>query len=390
MYLRARNGISYLPQEASVFRKLSVEANIMAILETRPGAGLLLHELGKGSAQIDAIVEIVLRVRPDVLLLTKFDRDPEGRALAAFAGRLGAGLGGLAGLDFPHLYQGPVNSGVPSGRDLDGDGARRGPRDAHGYGRFPGQFAMALLSRFPVERAAARSFNRFRWAALPGADRPVDPDGTPHHPDAVWRDLRLSSVGHWDVPVALPGEARLHLLAAHPTPPAFDGPEDLNGRRNAGEIRLLTGLIDGAGWVVDDDGRAGGLAPGAPFVFAGDLNADPHDGEARRGAIRALLAHPRVQDPRPASAGGAEAAAQGGANAAHEGPPALDTADWRDRPGPGNLRVDYVLPSAGLEVTGAGVFWPPEGHPLARLVRGGREPASSNHRLVWVDVAIPE
>src|SRR5438046_5563646 len=36
MYLRAKNGISYLPQEASVFRKLTVEANIMAILETLP------------------------------------------------------------------------------------------------------------------------------------------------------------------------------------------------------------------------------------------------------------------------------------------------------------------------------------------------------------------
>lgn len=34
MYLRARNGISYLPQEPSVFRKLSVESNILAILET--------------------------------------------------------------------------------------------------------------------------------------------------------------------------------------------------------------------------------------------------------------------------------------------------------------------------------------------------------------------
>src|SRR4030095_9798872 len=36
MYLRAKNSISYLPQEASVFRKLTVEANIMAILETLP------------------------------------------------------------------------------------------------------------------------------------------------------------------------------------------------------------------------------------------------------------------------------------------------------------------------------------------------------------------
>jgi lipopolysaccharide export system ATP-binding protein len=35
MYLRARSGISYLPQEASVFRKLSVEQNLLAILETQ-------------------------------------------------------------------------------------------------------------------------------------------------------------------------------------------------------------------------------------------------------------------------------------------------------------------------------------------------------------------
>ena len=34
MYQRARRGISYLPQEASVFRKLSVEENLLAILET--------------------------------------------------------------------------------------------------------------------------------------------------------------------------------------------------------------------------------------------------------------------------------------------------------------------------------------------------------------------
>src|SRR5262249_4174706 len=36
MYRRARRGISYLPQEASVFRKLSVEDNLMAILQTLP------------------------------------------------------------------------------------------------------------------------------------------------------------------------------------------------------------------------------------------------------------------------------------------------------------------------------------------------------------------
>jgi lipopolysaccharide export system ATP-binding protein len=54
MYQRARAGIGYLPQEASVFRKLSAEDNVLAILETRGGkaagqharARELLHELG--------------------------------------------------------------------------------------------------------------------------------------------------------------------------------------------------------------------------------------------------------------------------------------------------------------------------------------------------------
>jgi lipopolysaccharide export system ATP-binding protein len=54
MYLRARKGIGYLPQEASIFRGLTVEQNIMAILETLDldGAGRrarlreLLAELG--------------------------------------------------------------------------------------------------------------------------------------------------------------------------------------------------------------------------------------------------------------------------------------------------------------------------------------------------------
>ncbi|MGB9333797.1 MAG: LPS export ABC transporter ATP-binding protein [Candidatus Acidiferrales bacterium] len=36
MYLRARSGISYLPQEPSVFRKLTAEENLMAVLETLP------------------------------------------------------------------------------------------------------------------------------------------------------------------------------------------------------------------------------------------------------------------------------------------------------------------------------------------------------------------
>jgi lipopolysaccharide export system ATP-binding protein len=54
MYLRARRGVGYLPQETSVFKKLTVQQNIMAILETlsiskleqKKRADMLLDELG--------------------------------------------------------------------------------------------------------------------------------------------------------------------------------------------------------------------------------------------------------------------------------------------------------------------------------------------------------
>ncbi|MEM0924157.1 MAG: endonuclease/exonuclease/phosphatase family protein, partial [Pseudomonadota bacterium] len=268
--------------------------------------------------------------------------------------------------------------------DLDGDGMKLGPRDAFGFGRFPGQYGMAVLSRFPI--GESRSYRLFRWADLPGALRPMHLDGEPFHAEEIWRDLRLSSKSHWDLTVALPDGRDLHLLVAHPTPPVFDGPEDLNGRRNADEIRLLAAMLDGAQWLLDDTGKQA-LAP-EHAVVAGDLNADPVDGEGRKEGINALLSHPRLQDPEPRSPGAAEAgAAQGGGNRGQQGDPALDTADWRDRDGPGNMRVDYLLPTRSLTVVGAGVFWPEAGDKRVRLVKGGFPPASSDHRLVWLDIA---
>lgn len=51
MYLRARHGISYLPQEPSIFRKLSVEENILAVLETLP------LEPGERRARLEELIE---------------------------------------------------------------------------------------------------------------------------------------------------------------------------------------------------------------------------------------------------------------------------------------------------------------------------------------------
>jgi len=354
----------------------------------RPGAGVLLKDIRDRAADIQAAARVILDVRPDVLLLNSFDRDPEGRALAAFIALLKAGAGNDPGVDYRYAYQGPVNTGHPSGHDLDGDGNASGPGDALGYGAFPGQYGMALLSRFPLETGAMRSYRMFRRSRLPGADRPVSADGIPVHVNKIWRTLRLSSKSHWDIPLRLPTGQRVRLLAAHPTPPVFDGPEDLNGRRNSDEIRLLGAMIDGPAWLTDDKGCPVPGDQAGPFIILGTLNADPWDGEAKGKGISRLLTHPRVQDPHPVSRGAAEAARQSaGVNRHQRGPAAEDTVDWPDRPpGPGNLRVDYVLPSREFTIVRSGVFWPTRGQ--AGATPGSRAALVFANRMVWVDLRL--
>lgn len=362
----------------------------------------------KQDAEVRNVAEILQRQRPDVVLLNELDHDPDGVALRRFQDVfLSQGQNGAAPIRYPYAVAFASNTGVPSGHDLNNDGAvgtsgRAGGDDSFGYGEFPGQYAFALLSMHPIDTEAIRTFQLFRWADMPGARLPDDPSTAApadwYSPEEL-EVLRLSSKNHADVPIEVAGRT-VHVLASHPTPPVFDGPEDRNGTRNADEIRFWADYVSAgqrSRYIYDDDGVHGGLAPGAAFVVMGDLNADPaNDGDGIDGAAEQITLHPKVRDPLPASDGARVAAdEQGGANAGHEGDPALDTADFADFPGSsGNLRVDYVLPSRPLRVLDAGVFWPRREDPLWRLTGAYDRQwtngfPSSDHRLVWVDVAVP-
>lgn len=347
-------------------------------------SGGLIERLARGDAGARKIAAVLQRVRPDLVLLNEFDYDADGRAADLFQRDYleTAQPGGGAPLRYPYRYLAPVNTGVASGFDLDRDGARDGPGDAWGFGRHPGQYGMLVLSRYPIDAAAVRGFQRFKWQDLPGALAPIDPDsGEPWYADQVWAQFPLSSKSHWDVPVDTP-LGRLHFLASHPTPPVFDGPEDRNGRRNHDEIRFWAEYVSGEprDWLYDDAGQHGGLSAEARFVIAGDLNADPADGDSIDDAVLQLLEHPRVlRYPTPGSEGAALAAERdGGANLEHRGSPAHDTGNFGPRVG--NLRIDYVLPSVGFTVTDSGVFWPKPGEPGADWLD------ASDHRMVWVDL----
>lgn len=310
----------------------------------RGEAGALIAELEAGSPQIDAVARVIGHADPDILLVNELDYDSDGRALALFRQRLSD-----AGIDYAYAYSAPVNTGLPTGLDLTGDGTDYGPEDAQGWGVFPGQFGMAILSRVPILANEARTYRRVLWADMPGNLYPAG-----YYPEAARGLLRLSSKSHWDIPVRI-GDKTVHLLASHPTPPVFDGPEDRNGRRNADEILFWRDYIDGKSWMVSDQGTPGGLKD-APFVILGDLNNDPERGDGRHTAIRALLDHPEVS------------------RTGETGP----TATWKET---GPLRVDYALPSRGLKPKDPGVL-SPEAHPELREAIL----AASDHWLVYIDV----
>ncbi|WP_414579155.1 phytase [Anabaena sp. CCY 9402-a] len=362
----------------------------------RNAEGQLVTDLSTpDNVQAKAIAEIIQRNNPDVLLINEFDYvagNPLEPVQLFQQNYLSVSQNGATPVNYLYIYIAPSNTGIASGFDLDNNGSVGGGNDAFGFGIFPGQFGMLLLSKYPIDTANIRTFQNFLWKDMPDSLLPTiktpDADTSWYSPEEQ-AILRLSSKSHWDIPIQVNGET-IHVLASHPTPPVFDGAEDRNGKRNHDEIRFWADYIttDKGGYIYDDAGNTGGLAAGSSFVIMGDQNADPFDGDSFDNAILQLLQNPNINTNSIPTSPGApqQAALQGGANANHQGNPYFDTADFADGT-PGNLRADYVLPSADLQITNSAVFWPVNTDPEFAAVGTFPFP-SSDHRLVWVDVEV--
>lgn len=363
------------------------------------------------------LAEVIQRIRPTIILLNEIAYD------AAPAGKDGKGAEGLNGQRFAdaflarpqttdlaplkyRAFMAPSNTGLFSGMDLDRDGrvvneyptppgakpdgtpgeqtegGRAFGGDCFGFGTYPGQYAMALLvdERLVIDAEHVRTFQLFPWDYMPGAFMPAGADGKDWYPAAVKEKVRLSSKSMWDVPVTLPNGAQLHVLCSHPTPPAFDGPEQRNRRRNHDEIRLLRDYIDNQPYLVDDKGLEGGmimrkegpqLDVTIPFVILGDLNADPKDGDGFKSPITNLLFKSRHVN----------SAVTPKSDVKVEGLDPWDTAGFR-------LRVDYVLPGKSVKVLNSGVWR--EAPVVGAAPGSGKAPAfPSDHYPVWMELEVP-
>ena len=351
----------------------------------RKTEGKLKADLAKGKMlNPRRIAEIIQRVRPDVLLLNEFDYDAGGESIAHFADKfLGVSQNGQTPIKYEFVCHQTVNTGVDSGKDLNGDGKLKTGNDAFGFGVFPGQYGMVVLSQHKIDTENVRTFQNFLWKDMPGCLWPIRPaTKEPYYNDDIKEIFRLSSKSHWDVPVIV-GEKTIHFLVAHPTPPVFDEEEDRNGKRNHDEIRLFADYVTPgkSDYIYDDKGNKGGLPDGAHFVIAGDMNADEADGDSADNAAELLTKHALINhEMTPRSDGGPHySKEQGGVNDEHKGDPAYDTSDFNDRSS-GNMHIDYCLPSKTLSIKKSGIFWPKPDQSGADLVK------ATDHRLTWVDV----
>lgn len=324
----------------------------------------LTKELTKGrSRQIRVVAETIAKAAPDILLLQEVDLNPANDNLDLFYSKFLRPM--LKSALYPHRMHFESNTGEETAYDLDKDGKKGGPGDAQGYGFHHGQYAFALLSQFPIAQDEVRSYRKFLWRDLPKNHVAEIREGSSlwYSPE-VQDVLRLSSKNHVLVPVQLPSTV-LWLLASHPTPPVFDGSEDRNGWRNFDEIRLLTTLINGMNpRLISDEKRRPIDLSKVHFTVLGDLNADPIAGDGHREAISELLNHPRLHS---------------GVATGQYVPRLHDSSGRSDLTSEFGLRVDYVLPSAGIEVMRTGICKTP--------YIGERR--ASDHHLVWVDVKMP-
>jgi hypothetical protein len=336
---------------------------------------VLIERLQNDERQIKNIAEIIQSTRPDIILLNEFDyiQDPlQGVELFIKNYLNVAQHASVEAIDYTYYYYAPVNTGKPSPFDLTGDGEATGTEgDAWGFGYFEGHYGMMLLSRYPIDTANVRTFQNFKWKDMPKALRPIIPStGAFFYNDEIWSQFPLSSKSHWDVPVIVNG-VKLHILASHPTPPVFDGPEDRNGTRNNDEVRFWLDYVtpNAGSYIYDDEGVYGGIAPQSRFVIAGDLNASSTEGNSLKQAIGALLGSTLVNDNDAPMSLGADLHQQDNILSKYH------TASW-------GMRADYVLPSSyGIAVLDSGVFWPTEDDETYRLIKD--RSTSSDHRLVW-------
>ncbi|MDO6727979.1 endonuclease/exonuclease/phosphatase family protein [Cognatishimia sp. 1_MG-2023] len=297
----------------------------------------MLRDILRKDPEPMAVAKQIADAAPDIIVLQNIDFDSQNHGLSG----LRELINNQGGPSYPHLFAPRPNTGIPTGIDIDGDGISNGPRDAHGYGTFPGQRGIAILSQHPIATAGVQSFSNILWQNAAAAAPDVIPAPEMLSIDA--RDtFRLSSTAHVAIPFSINGSL-LTILTHHATPPMFDGPEDRNGFRNAAENLF---------WLAYLNGTFTEALPQS-YILAALTNIDPNKGQGHRSAMQSILQSQQFREPLVTVP-----------------PTNRVTVQWNETQS-SSMRVSYLLPSPNITVKATG------NRPM---------PSASRHHLIWIDI----
>lgn len=244
---------------ASSGQQMRVATFDVGLSGENPGE-LAANLAGGQEARAVQVATAIQRSGADVVLLTGIDADES--AVRTFNDEYlkQAQADGRAS-DYPYRYVGPTNKGVPSGADLDEDKIIGGPADAWGYGQFPGQGSMVLLSKHPIDRDNIQTITDQRWAELPGSRISEAGLGA-----TVAEAMPLMESGLWDIPLTVAGQ-QIRVIAVQ----ANQDPEETRyaAPRHSDQLTAIGDWLAAEPYIRDDADAA--PARSVAYVVLGEL-----------------------------------------------------------------------------------------------------------------------
>lgn len=225
----------------------------------QPGA-LAADLAGGGNLNAERVAKSIQQADADIVLLTGFDAD-ETAARTLNDEYLLHPQDDERAVDYPYVYAGPSNKGAPSGADLDKDKVVGGPGDAWGYGDFPGQGSMVLLSKHPIDEDRVQTVTKQRWSQVPGNS--ISEAGLS---GAIAQAMPVMESGLWDVPVEVAGST-VRIIAVQAD--HGEDPVSYAVPRHRDQLRVVGDWVSGAAYLQDDEDWP--AVATEPYVVLGEL-----------------------------------------------------------------------------------------------------------------------
>lgn len=168
MPTKASASVEYSPNSSSLARRKILRVSSFDTALNRRNEGELRKETRSDDVdQLQRVAAILEHIEADIVLVNEFDYYSTGGSYKNFRRNYlrvpQTKYFSTSGVEYPYFYAAPTSTGVLSGVNINSDGKSDLPKDAYGFGFFPGQFAFVVYSKYEILESELRTFQNFLW-----------------------------------------------------------------------------------------------------------------------------------------------------------------------------------------------------------------------------------